>query len=258
MMKAIRCGRGLGDSIYLQSVVRHLVEKGHRLIVRSDFPDVFRPLGDRVKVTPFSRAVQISAHYAPRKRYTETTQFQDCCIGAGILYPIDLRLDWTVTDPALVDALSEKKPILCVQMPRAPMGRTDGFGMELLPDCRVIQRAIDSLKGRATIVQIGSGKPLFHFTGIDIDLANKTSIAQLLDVASISDGFLGYCSFILPLAESFSKPALIVWAAKGLKAGHPYIRQITPSKVIQKASTVAVLDDAPAEQQQEAFDAFMR
>jgi hypothetical protein len=195
MMKAIRCGRGLGDSIYLQSVVRHLVEKGHRLIVRSDFPDVFRPLGDRVKVTPFSRAVQISAHYAPRKRYTETTQFQDCCIGAGILYPIDLRLDWTVTDPALVDALSEKKPILCVQMPRAPMGRTDGFGMELLPDCRVIQRAIDSLKGRATIVQIGSGKPLFHFTGIDIDLANKTSIAQLLDVASISDGFLGYCSF---------------------------------------------------------------
>jgi hypothetical protein len=143
-------------------------------------------------------------------------------------------------------------------MARSPMGRKDGFGAELLPDCRMIQRAIDRLKGRALIVLIGSGKPLFEFKGIDVDLSNKTTVRQLLDVASIADGFLGYCSFIIPLAESFSKPALIVWSRRGLNAGHQYIRQITPQKVLYRESSQFVIDDASLEEIDEAADGFMR
>lgn len=264
LVKTIRCGRGLGDSLYLQSVVRHLIETGthRRMRVRSDYPDVFRPLGERVEVTPFNRNVDILAHYSARKGRAGTTQFEDCCQTAGIVGPVDLRLDWTLSDEPLALRLrglrAPDHPIAVVQLPRAPMGRTDGFGAELLPDCRSIQLAIDVLRERARIVQVGAGEPLYRFTGVDLDLSNQTTVAQLLDVASVADGFLGYCSFMLPLAESFSKPALMVWSRRGLTAGHPYVRQITPQKVIHKpATTIAVMDDDKDGTRKAAYD-FLR
>ncbi len=257
MLKSIRCGRGLGDSLYLQSVVRHLVRNGSRLRVKSDFPAVFLPLGDRVQVVPFDRKVDILAHYSIRKGSTSTGQFQDCCIAAGIREPVEFRLDWKVTVSHLAQHVQKPgKPVLLVQLPRNPMGRTDGFGRELLPDCRKIQKVIDRAKATHTIVQIGAGDALFKFSGVDIDLANKTTVAEMIDVASVADRFLGYCSFLVPLAESFHKPALFVWSHRGLKAGHPYVRQITPQKVLQPTSGY-VMDDWSDDTIMEAADAFL-
>lgn len=260
-MKTIRCGRGLGDSLYLQSVVRHLLETtGETFKVRSDWPDVFRPLAPRVEVTPFSRLVDVVAHYSARKGHAGTTQFEDCCAGAGLAdKKVDLRLDWTVGDKSLVHPLlALGRQIVVVQLPRNPMGRIDGFGKELLPDCKVIQRCIDALRERALIVQVGSGVPLFKFKGIDVDLANRTSVSQLIDVAAVADGFLGYCSFMVPLAESFSKPALFVWSSRGLRAGHIYVRQITPKKVLHRASSQHVVDDWDPARIDEVINAFLR
>ena len=68
--------------------------------------------------------------------------------------------------------------------------------------------------------------------------------------------FVGYCSFVVPLAESLNKPALLVWARRGLRAGHPYIRAITPEKILQKPATSRfVIDDASDAQINEAADA---
>lgn len=253
--RSIRAGMGLGDSLYLQSVARHLVAKGELLSVCSKWPEVFRPLP--VQVEPFRRlGVDICAHYTMRKSKPETTQFQDCCIQAGIREPVALQLDWGApTNPQLVDRLKQHgKPIVCVQLPRAPMGRTDGFGKSLLPDCRVIQRLIDGLRGRALLVQIGAGAPLFNFNGIDIDLANKTTISEMIDVASVADAFLGYCSFLVPLAESFSRPALFVWSSRGLRDGQQYVRQITPKKILHKPTSRFVIDDWPSSQILGALD----
>ena len=249
---------GLGDALYLQSVVRHLVSKGQRLQVACEWPDVFRPLGDAIKIIPFTRqGIHILAHYSLRKGKTETSQFQDCCIQAGITEPVEMRLDWTPRNADLIEHLrSFGRPILCVQLPRSPMGRTDGFGAELLPDCDVIQAAIDRLKGRALIVQIGSGRPLHKFSGIDVDLSNVTTVSDVLDIASIADAFLGYCSFIIPLAESFSKPCLAIWSRRGLRSGHPFIARITPRKIISKPTTRWVIDDEP-EKLDEALHGFL-
>jgi hypothetical protein len=260
-MRAIRCGRGLGDSLYLQAVVRHLIKTTpESFVVRSDYPDVFRPLKHRVDVTPFSRVVDLCAHYAARKSVVGTTQFEDCLYGVGLLEKkaeVELRIDWEITDRGLPwDLGLYGRPIVLVQLPRAPMGRTDGFGKELLPDCRVIQQAIDRVRDRALIVQIGSGVPLFKFDHIDVDLANKTSVAQLLDVASVASGFIGYVSFMVPLAESFGKPALFVWSARGLRGSHQFIRQITPKKVLQRPSSRFVVDDWPGGKHDEAFHDF--
>lgn len=258
-MRSIRGGMGLGDALYVQSVARHLVERGEELKVHTAWPDVFRPLGDKVTLVKFSRTgIHILAHYPTRKRFTHTTQFKDCCLVAGIEETVDLRLDWKPTNHELIGKLQQGKPIICVQLPRAPMGRKDGFGAELLPDCAVIQKAIDRLHGRAVIVQIGSGKPLYRFRGVDIDLADKTSVSDLLDVASVASGFLGYCSFIVPLAESLSKPALLAWSRRGLRSGTLYVRQITPGKILHKPSSRYVMDDATNEQINEAADDLLR
>ena len=241
-MKAIRGGAGLGDALYTQAVARHLVLKGERLRVHTYWPDVFRYLP--VETAPFTRAgIDILAHYSLRKGVVGTDQFQDVCITAGIREPVELRLDWTATSDLPKRMLDHGKPIVCVQLPRAPMGRTDGFGKELLPDCRVIQRLIDGLQGRALVVQIGSGTPLFQFKGIDVDLANKTTVCELIDLATVTHGFLGYVSFIVPLAESLDKKALLVWSRKGTKAGHEYVRRITPQKILHKPSSRYVFDD---------------
>lgn len=239
---------GLGDSLYLQSVARHLVRQGHRLEVCSKWPDVFRPLGDRVRVVPFRRdRIDRLAHYSMRKD-KPTDQFVDCCIQAGIVEPVDLRLDWVPVNMGLIERVrSHGKPVVLVQLPREPMDRKDGYGSELLPDCRVIQKAIDALRGRALIVQVGSGAPLYRFEGIDIDFAGMTSVSDLIDLAYACDAMLGYVSFFVPLAESFGKPALFVWSRRGLSSRTDYIRTITPQKILHRASSRHVFDDCSAE-----------
>jgi hypothetical protein len=233
---SIRGGSGLGDSIYVAAIARAFLKQSEQVEVCSAWPDVFRFLP--VTVSPFRRErITNLAHYSSRKGLTGTTQFEDCCTAARI--EADLILEWQPTETKL----PRDKPIVCVQMPRAPMGRLDGFGKDLLPDCRRIQQAIDMLKGRAKIVQVGSGQPVFKFTGIDVDLSNRTTVAELIDVACVADAFLGYVSFIVPLAESLNKKALLVWSRKGLQSGHQYIRQITPAKALHKQSSRFVIDN---------------
>lgn len=243
----------MGDALYVQAIARHLVNRGERLRVCTAWPDVFRPLGNKVEIEGFRRTnIQVLAHYSIRKRFPDTTQFQDCCITAGIQEPVELKLDWTVRNRALVDSL--QKPFVCVQLPRNPMGRTDGFGKELLPDCRKIQVAIDAVKSK--VVQIGSGEPLYRFTGIDVDLAGKTSVSDMLDVASAASGFIGYPSFILPLAESFGKPVMVVFARRGLNSRTPYVAQITPKKLLHGPASKYVVDDDSDEKIMESMNAF--
>jgi hypothetical protein len=166
--------------------------------------------------------------------------------------PVELKLDW------IPESTLESRPYVCVQLPRAPMGRSDGFGMDLLPDCKVIQRGIDALRERFAIVQIGAGAPLYRFRHIDIDLAGNTTVPGLLDVACGAAGFLGYVSYIVPLAESLDKPAMLVWSHKGMSRGHPYVRQITPGKILHKPSCRFVIDNWPLEQIDREFDGFLR
>lgn len=243
-MKSIRCGSGLGDSLYLQAAVRHLVRRGLPMEVCSNWPDVFWPLGDKVKVSPFRRPVDINAHYAPRKHVPHTTQFQDICIRAGARGTPELKLDWTPRNFPLVEQIKAMSPVLVVHVPRRPFDRKDGFGTELLPDCGRIQQGIDRAKARGCkIVQVGKGDALYQFGGIDLDLNNRTSVSDLIDIAYAADGLLGYVSFFVPLAESLDKPALFVWSRRGAESATEFVRQITPKKILHKPSSRAVFDD---------------
>lgn len=257
---SIRGGSGLGDAIYLQSIARYFVEQGYRPEVCCDWPDVFRPLGDLVDVAPFRRKnIDRLAHYAQRRHVAGTSQFDDGCIQAGISGPVEFKLGWGVINPnALRRAWNPHDlPIIVVQMPRAPFGRSDGFGMEFLPDCRRIQDAIERIGSRAFFVQVGKGEPLFRFSGIDLDLTNQTSVCDLLDVATLASGFLGYCSYIVPLAEAQSKPGMLVWSRKGLSSPHQVVRQMTPQKILHRPSSRWVMDDASDKDLMGCTDAFL-
>lgn len=253
-MKSIRGGMGLGDALYLQSLVGHLLELRPRetFEVCSKWPEVFAPLGPRVTVSPFRRdRIDILGHYSKRKGQ-RTRQWQDICLEAGAPSDLELRLTWRRTDEdhlvSRVEDQAAGRPIVLVQLPRAPMGRTDGFGHEILPDCRKIQRQLEALEGRAFLVLVGSGFPLFRFRGIDLDLTEKTSVSQLLDLGQACSGLVGYCSFFVPLAEGFAKPALFAWSARGLRAPVVYVRTIRPEKILERESSQWFVDEHPLEE----------
>ena len=260
-MKSIRGGMGLGDALYLQALVGHLLELWAResFEVCNRYPEVFAPLGERVRVSPFRRdRIDVLGHYARRKGQ-HSRQWQDVCLEAGAPDSLELRLTWRRTDAELVRMVEQKaegRPIVLVQLPRAPMGRTDGFGHELLPDCRKIQRQLDELAGRVFFVLVGSGYPLFRFRGIDLDLTEKTSVSQLIDLAEASAGLIGYCSFFVPLAEGFKKPALFAWSARGMRSATVYVRTITPAKILERASSFWFVDEGPLEESDHARKRF--
>jgi hypothetical protein len=255
----IRGGSGLGDALYLQPIVRHLLKQGRDdLIVGTDYPGVFSQLD--VPTTPLVKAHgKIIGHYTARKSVSGTSQFKDCCIRAGINEPVEMVLDWKAVNLTLINQLKRfGKPILLVAMPRSPMGRNDGFADELMPLHDVYRAVLDMLKGHFLIVQVGSGKSLFPLHCIDVNLANKTSVSDLIDVATVALGVFGYCSFMIPLAESLNKPGLFLWSRRGLQSKNPFINTIRPEKVLHKASSMHVIDDWDMERISETADDFLR
>lgn len=249
-MISIRGGSGLGDALYVQSVARHFVEQGERVEACCAWPDVFASLGDAVTISPFRRdRINVLAHYASRRGFGESTQWEDVCLTAGIPATTPLRLDWRVRGHLgkLVDEVVNQAgslPIALIQMPRAPFARKDGYGIELLPNCKAIQHAIDALDGVAFRVQVGAGDCLHRFDSIDLDLANRTTVPDLIDLASVSACVVGYASYIVPLAESLELPGLIVWARAGRHSRHEPVRQITPRKVIHRKDLLnSIWDD---------------
>lgn len=260
----VRGGSGLGDSIYIQSLTRHLAAQDSRrdVVALSDWPDVFR-FTPGVRVEPFQRIGGniLVAHYAPRKGHQETTQWYDTIFAAGLRGEIPLHMDWVTSDRNLTDQIrdmSAGKPLVAVQLPRAPMGRTDGFGADLLPTAAGLQSMIDALTGRAFLVLVGKGRPVHRLHGIDLDLTNQTSIPQLIDVYKEVDACAGYPSFMIPLAESLGKPGLYVWAHSGLTSESVWSRRVTPRKVIHyKNLGQAIVDNSPESKFQEEADALL-
>jgi len=254
-VKRIRGGSGLGDSIYLRPIVDHFERAGERVQVCSAYPDVF--LGTNAEVEPFARNnIDVLGHYVLGKGNPTTNQWQDVCASAGV--SVRLGFDWPVRNQALVDRLraqADGRPIIAIHGGRTPMDRTDGFGAELLPEREAFDAVLEALAG-CFLVQIGRGERRYQLRA-EVDLNGSTSVADLIDVARIADRLVAQCSFAIPLAEVFDKPLLVVWAASGMSEyRHPYIRQITPQKVLSKPTSRFVVDDWPIEKIGEAARAF--
>ncbi len=240
----IRAGSGLGDSLYLQAVCRHMVAQGRALTACTNYPEIFAPLEGKIEVQPFKReGVGIVAHYTMRRNRQETTQFVDCCIQGGLVGDVELKLDWHRTK----EYDFGDRPIAVVGLPRAPMGRTDGMAIELLPNMAAYQSLVDEMRARGfLIVQVGSGDALYKLELIDIDLANKTTVTELIDIVSLSDAVVCYPSFLIPMAESLGKPYVTMFSTRGLTCHKSMLRQITPCKLIHRKDLgTHIMDNQP-------------
>lgn len=252
----MRGGSGLGDSIYLRPIVEHLLQRGDEVTVCTNYPGVFEGLS--VEIEKFNRErINITAHYTIGKDDTRTNQWQDICRSAGIEVP--LRFEWRIRNYALVNNLlsaASGRPIVLVHGGREPMGRGDGFGMALLPEREAFVEVIETLWD-CYCVEIGNGEQVYALPH-NRDMKNTTSITDLFDLAKIARGIIAQCSFCVPLAEALDKPLLCVWAWKGLRAQHMFLRQVTPDKVLSKPSSRAVWDNEGQEKLKGSARAFRR
>jgi hypothetical protein len=254
----MRCGSGLGDSIYLLAIAEHFLRQGKQVTVKSDYPEVFADAG--VTVERFARDYcNVVAHYSTRKACPETNQWQDIAINAGVP-DAPLAINWQIKNRLLVNdlkAMANGKPIIMVNGGRPPMGRQDGYGYEMLPKRSAFDGVLAGLEDCFT-VEVGKGLELYPLTA-SVDLVDRTSPADLMDIASISRALVGQCSFMIPLAEALDKPLMVVWAAAGLASGTQFIKQCTPQKIISKpATTRYVMDDWAPERIAEEISAFRR
>lgn len=187
-----------------------------------------------VRFSEYSRLnITYLAHYSQRRKQ-KTNQWQDVQIQSGV--KAELKIDWTLKNTKWLDL---PRPFTFVNGGRTPMGRKDGFGMELLPDPVGFLRALSDQPG--TTVYVGKG-PRIHDVPCDIDLNDKCSLSDLMDVASLADRFFGQVSFIIPLAEVFDRELVCVWSEKGLKSKNWVINHLTPEKVLSKQSSMYAMD----------------
>ena len=92
------------------------------------------------------------------------------------------------------------------------------------------------------LVEIGGADKVYPLIS-NVDLTRRTSVADLLDIATVCDAMVGQCSFMVPLAECFDKPLMAVWAARGLQSNVLFLKQCTPQKILSKPSSHFVMDD---------------
>jgi hypothetical protein len=255
-MLTIRGNSGIGDAIYTRAIVEYFLCRGERVTVCSDHPEIFAGLDCTVE--PFRRVkVKLHAVYTTRKKFSDTNQWQDVCISAGVPRDRPLSITWTRRNHALVENLlrrAEGRPLVLVHGGRTPMGRSDGFGKELLPRREAFDAVMNRFRECYT-VRVGKGADLYPLP-VSCDLNGSTSVSDLLDLWQACDGIIAQCSFAVPLAEAFGKPAMFVWAAAGLKSPHIYIRQIVPGKVLSKPSSAFVMDSWTDQQIQQEVDEF--
>lgn len=255
-MRRIRGGSGLGDAIYLRPFVEHFLKMGEQIEVCTAYGDVFAGLGG-VTVSPHRRDnIDVVCHYVSGKSRPDTNQWQDICAMAGLTVPLSFR--WTVRNQVLVkdlELMAAGRPIVMVHGGRAPMGRTDGFGSELLPKRAAFDAVMDVLIDCFT-VEVGKDRELYPLRAA-VDLHGRTSVSDLMDIASVSAGIVGQCGWVIPMAEAMDKPLMAVWSAHGMEhTRHPYIRSITPGKVLSKPTSLHVVDDWNSDRIKERVNAF--
>jgi len=250
MWVRLRGGSGLGDALYLRPIAEHLLSRGDKVTALTAYREVFSGLD--VTVEPFGRErVNIVAHYTHGKMRQESNQWQDICTSARLSVP--MRMVWHTRNTPLVQSvrtLAAGRKIILAHAGREPMGRRDGFGNEMLPKQSAVDDALGALKS-AFIIEIGAG-PQTYAVRSNLCLLDKTTVPDLFDLVSICAGVVAQCSFCVPLAELFDKPALFVWAARGLDSRQQFIRMTTPRKVLSKPSSTFVIDDYTTQQIQEA------
>jgi hypothetical protein len=245
--------KGLGDAIYLRAIVLHLLASGLTVQVFTFWPLVFKGLPVTVtradEITHLDDVRHAMACYHCRNpAVMAMDQFTRLCLQAGLGRTVDLRLDWTVSNHALVEAVKTEaagRPILLYQ-PEKVSGNPDE--KLLRPRRSTFARYIAD---RDDCFRVKIGHPRFTIPTdlpCEMDLYGKTSIRDVFDIAAVSDRIFGEAACYLPiLAQAMDKPFTAMFSRRGMAAQHrKRVWAIRPELIFHKQHlATAVFDDKP-------------
>lgn len=249
----IRSASGLGDAVYAYPVCKYYKEKGENVILETQFPEIFEPLGIAT-TTERLLDYELNCSYVPFKGDRNTNQFQDTLraakIDAEIPFKIELKKrhpDFRFVEPiwaAMGKAIPEVKvgtKKICIV---ADLYMASGIRHRetLIPNQLVYEAIIELLKAKGYLtVLTGQGQTVIQNT--DVNIKNETDITNLLAFVNSADLVLTQVGALLPIAEALGKKCISILSANYRKSGDAFLNQITPRKVVSAPTSVCFQDD---------------
>lgn len=239
----IKAPRGLGDAIYLRAAVLHFLERGNQVTVFTGWPDVFDGLPveirDQKEAGEDVRTMGAYASFGP----VQHDNFTIACRQVGIWSSIQLKLDWKVRNPELLERIAHQaagRKILIYQ----PLKRSRNLEQQLLtPRAEVFRRHISGYTdhfriklGHPPYVEDDPGLPC------ELDMFGKGFIFDTFDVCSIGDLFVSQPSFINVMAEALDRRFVVMFARAGLESDL-WVKFVTPDREIHKKHLGKVVYD---------------
>lgn len=244
-----RSAAGFGDSFYSVCILEHLLKRFPQIVIRTRHPSLFAHLPGVITERWHKGNEDLAIHYNGRKSCADTNIWQDLLMGAGIDIITPFKIAWKPKERVHIDKIAamntQKKKVCVVGSPHTPFARNDGYGLDLRPKWEIFDKIIRAFQDKLFFVQIGLKREQYEIKGIDLDLVGKTSDCDTLDIATVADCFIGQNGYIIPLAESQSKPLFVVYSRKGLQSGDPLISNTKPEKILSKPTSGWAVDDEP-------------
>ena len=255
----IRGPSGLGDAIYVNPIAQAFSRMYDKVLVRTKYPEVFKYC-KKVETVPFKKGgADKEFNYGGKRREDQSTsQWQDLLITSGLSMNTPYVIEWRLTNRQLekmINDNAENKKILIMSSPHVPFARLDKFGLELIPNWKKFIPLLEYAKDNGYfIIQAGKGKCLWDYGKlIDIDLTNKTTVCDIMDLGIIGDVFLGQPGFIVPLAEGNGKNLYLIFSRRGLNCNTEFLKNITGKKVCSTRRGFWGVDDFTDEKLVESF-----
>ena len=245
----IRGPSGFGDAIYMNSIANAFHLQYEKVLVRTKYPEIFKYIPGVEPVAFKKGGADLEFNYGGRRRNDQTTtQWKDLLITSGLDKNTPYQTIWKLTNTEIINTIQDKsqgKKLLVVSAPHIPFDRLDQFGLELIPNYKKFIPLIKMARDKGYyIIQLGRGKCIFDFgkNMIDLDLKNKTTVCDMMDIGMIGDLFLGQCGNIVPLAEGYKKKLFIVFSQKGLNSNTEFLKNITGRKICSTEKSNYAID----------------
>jgi hypothetical protein len=254
---------GLGDAIYLYPVVKWYTARYDKVIVRSFYPELFQNIKN-VEVEPFRAKgdINLKCSYTKRKYTAGTSQFEDIVIGAEIKEALDFKIDWEIKNKGIEEIIRKEvkgKKVCIITAPYEPFAREDKWGKLLRIKSGMMQTIVDKYRDKVFFIQVGGRFTLTEIKGTQLNLINKISVSDLIDLVCVGDIGLSQIGNMLPICESLGKKNFLFFAETGLKCDNKFISSITPEKIIHyKHLNCSVVDTEPIKNVLRKFYDFIR
>lgn len=231
--------RGLGDALYVRAVALYLLERGEKLAIFTQWPDVFTDLAVTVRpLTAYTGREDlhhvVSCLHCRVCPVKVMDKFTLSCRQAGIEDDVPLRVDWRPRNPALVERIRRKaggRPVLLYQPPKIA-GSDEQREQE--PSREAFCRVIDHYAGTHYRVKTGHGKYVHGYGACEMDLFGKLTVTDALDLCTVADLSFSTPSFLGIMAEAQDKPHLCMFTRRAAVSPYVRARNLTPARFFHK------------------------